>query len=136
MRPRPTRLPASYATPDLAVATFAGDPPRLLTRALDRAVSQPRWSRDGRSIYCLVEDERESYLARVSVRDGRVERVIHGERATSAYVLGKDGAIVALVSDPQHPAEVYAWRGGRLDRRTHVNDAVMQELLLGSVAGR
>jgi dipeptidyl aminopeptidase/acylaminoacyl peptidase len=123
----------AYATPDLAVATFAGDPPRLLTRDLDRAVSQPRWSRDGRSIYCLVEDEREQYLARVSVRDGRVERVIHGERATSAYALGRDGAIVALVSDPHRPSEIYAWRGGRLDQRSHVNDAVLRELMLGKV---
>jgi dipeptidyl aminopeptidase/acylaminoacyl peptidase len=122
-----------YATPDLAVADFAGDPPRILTRELDRAVSRPQWSRDGHSVYCLVEDEREQYLARVSVRDGRVERVIHGERATSSYALGKDGAIVALVSEPQQPAEVYAWRGGRLDRRSHVNDAVMRELLLGKV---
>jgi dipeptidyl aminopeptidase/acylaminoacyl peptidase len=122
-----------YATPDLAVADSLGNAPRLLTRALDRAVSRPQWSSDGRSVYCLVEDEREQYLARVGVRDGRVERVIHGERATSAYDLGSDDAIVALVSDPQSPAEVYAWRGGRLDRRSHVNDALMQELTLGNV---
>jgi len=122
-----------YATPDLAVADFAGDPARVLTRSLDRAVSRPQWSRDGRSVWCLIEDEREQYLARVSVRDGGVERVIHGERATSAYDMGRDGSIVALVSDPQHPAEVYAWRGGRLDQRSHVNDALMRELYLGAV---
>jgi dipeptidyl aminopeptidase/acylaminoacyl peptidase len=122
-----------YATPDLAIADFAGDPARVLTRELDRAVSRPQWSRDGRSVYCLVEDQREQYLARVSTHDGSVERVIHGERATSAYALGKDGGIVALVSDPSHPAEVHVWRGGRLDQRSHVNDALMRELYLGNV---
>lgn len=122
-----------YATPHLAVANFVGDPPRILTQALDRAVSQPQWSRDGRSILCLVEDERESYLARIGVRDGRVERVLHGPRAVSAYDVGPSGAVAAIVSDPQRPAEVWLQRGGRLEQRSHVNDAVVSELLLGNV---
>jgi len=121
-----------YATPLLAIAPAAGGDARLLTQALDRPVSAPHFANDGRSIYCLVEDEREHYLARVDARDGRLERVIHGARVATAYDLGRDGTIAALLSDPVLYGELFTLKGSQLTQRTHVNMAVLNALTLGA----
>jgi hypothetical protein len=110
-----------YATAHLAIAPAMGGEAKLLTQSLDRPVSAPHFANDGRSIYCLVEDEREHYLARVDARDGRLERVIHGARVANAYDLGRDGTIAALVSDPLQYGELFTLKGSRLTQRTYVN---------------
>ena len=120
-----------YATPHLAVASADGGAGRLLTQALDRPVSLPRFSGDSRSVYCLIEDQREHVLARVALGDGRVDRVVHGPRAVSAYDVGRDGTLYALVSEPRTYAEIAALRGSRLVPLTHVNDAAAATLALG-----
>jgi Tol biopolymer transport system component len=54
-----------YATNHLAVISAQGGEPRILTQSLDRNVSSPRFSPDGKSIYFLLEDSAERHLARI-----------------------------------------------------------------------
>lgn len=49
----------AYNLNKLAVVSAAGDPPRVLTAALDRAVQEPLvWSADGKQIWFVVQDDR------------------------------------------------------------------------------
>jgi Tol biopolymer transport system component len=63
-----------YSVHNLAVVSSAGGEARLVSKSLDRNVSDPQWSADGRSIYFLVEDDLNQVLSRINVASGKVER--------------------------------------------------------------
>ena len=54
---------SAYDQNRLVVIPSAGGSPRTLTDALDRPVSSPEWSADGRSIAVVVVDDRAEYVA-------------------------------------------------------------------------
>ena len=123
-----------YAPGHLAAVPAAGGPPASLTAALDRDVSRPRFSPDGKWIYFLLEDGGNSHLARIPAAGGPVERVVAGEREISAFDLGPKGEIVVLESQFDRPEEVSAaGPAGTLRRLTHVNDDFLKGIRLGRV---
>jgi len=124
---------ALYGTVHLAVSSAAGGESRLLTQQLDRMIFSPRFSKSDDSIYFLLEDSGELNLARISAAGGAVERLVSGPRVVSALDQGPSGEIAVLVSEPHFPAEVFLFNAGSLERRSHVNDAVLASLRLGSV---
>jgi tetratricopeptide (TPR) repeat protein len=116
------------------VTPVAGGPSVPLTAALDRDVSRPRFSPDGKWIYFLLEDGGNSHLARVAPAGGPVEHVVGGEREISAFDLGPRGEIAVLESQFDHPEEVHAvGAGGQLRRLSHVNDDLLKGIRLGHV---
>lgn len=122
-----------YATNHVAVVPAAGGDPRPLTRELDRNVTSPGFSQDGRSIYFILEDGGNEHLARVPTLGGTVERVVAGERSVQAYVLGPKGETVVLESTPHRPYEVSVSEGGSLRHLTTTNDEFLKGIRLGEV---
>ncbi|HEX7116026.1 MAG TPA: S9 family peptidase [Steroidobacter sp.] len=122
-----------YALHRLAVVPATGGEPRIVTANFDRNVLEPKWSADGRSIYVLLEDDRNQHLARVNAASGAITRVMDGRRETTAFDLGKGGRIVVLDSTVHSPEAVYALdsRGPRL--LTHHNDEWLASVKLGEV---
>jgi dipeptidyl aminopeptidase/acylaminoacyl peptidase len=117
-----------YAAPKLAVIPWgARGGPTPLTSALDRAVAEPEWSADGRTLYFRVEDDRTWYLASMAAGGGPIERVLDGRRVVSAYSRSRDGRMVVLVDAPDHPAEVFAVEGSVLRALSHQNDSLLAE---------
>ena len=55
-----------YDEPVLCVIPAAGGTPKLLSRSLDRPVFNPRWTKDGKTIVALVEDDRLQYVGAFS----------------------------------------------------------------------
>ncbi|HTQ80543.1 MAG TPA: S9 family peptidase, partial [Thermoanaerobaculia bacterium] len=120
----------------VAVGAVDSGAPRLLTRELDRNVREPRFTPDGKAILFLVEEGGNSHLARVPVAaGGKVERVVEGEREIESFDVDAKGNIVLLASEPDLPAEIFAVKpgGAALDRLSHVNDAFLSGIRLGSV---
>jgi dipeptidyl aminopeptidase/acylaminoacyl peptidase len=124
---------ALYTTHHLAVSPAVGGSSKLLTQALDRMVFRPHFSKLDNSIYFLLEDSGEQSLARVAASGGDVERVVSGPRVVSGFDQGPSGELAVLVSEPQFPAEVFLFDKGTLERRSHVNDALLAKLNLGAV---
>lgn len=122
-----------YDTNDLATVSLAGGPPRLLAPDLDRNVSNPRVSPDGRVVFVGLEDRGNEHLARVPTAGGAVERVVAGDRDVLAFDVGPRGELVVLESQPHYPPEVFAVRDGGLTRVTHVNDELLAGIRLASV---
>ena len=147
-----------YATTYLAVAPAEGGKARLLTGGLDRNVSRPRFSADGKSLYFLLEDSAEQHLA--SLPAGKLGDTIlkaepaaagigmdpattfgivspsfpiHGARAVEEFALADDGTVAALVSEPSLPPEVFVLQGGEPRRLTAVNDEILKQLRLAEV---
>ncbi len=122
-----------YDTNKLAAVAVEGGPSRLLAPSLDRNVSSPRPSPDGRYVLFGLEDAGNAHLARVPLAGGAIERLVAGERDIVAFDVGAKGELVVLESQPHYPPEVFAVRGGELARVTHVNDDVLRSLQLAPV---
>jgi dipeptidyl aminopeptidase/acylaminoacyl peptidase len=124
-----------YALPRLAV--IAADPrsgPTLLTQALDRQVTRPAWSPDGKSIYFRLEEDRAIHLARVAaVGGGPVTRVVEGRQAVEDFSIGKDDRIAVLVETPGRPPEIFAWSPTGLRALSHQNDSLLAQVRLAPV---
>jgi dipeptidyl aminopeptidase/acylaminoacyl peptidase len=115
------------------VASDGSAPPARVqgTEALDRGVSSPTFSTDGKSIRFLVADDRSVYPAKVNLADGRVERLMSPPIVLSSWDSAA-GHSVALSGGDAKYTEVYAVEGSGLRQITHHNDALFAELNLGA----
>jgi dipeptidyl aminopeptidase/acylaminoacyl peptidase len=120
-----------YSQEKLGVVAADGSAPaRILTADLDRSVSGPVFSPDGKSIEVTVEDDRNQYLASVDVASGQVHRDI-ADKGTAMALNQVAGHSALVWTTDEHPGEVYAFENGSLRCLTHQNDALMAELKLG-----
>lgn len=123
-----------YATFQLGIAPATGGEEKILTRALDRNVSSPRFSPDGKSIEFIADDDGTQNLLSVPAEGGRITRPIGGRLMVDAYSVSKSGAIAAQIGMTDRADEVYVLPpDGALQRVTTTNDALMSQIQLGSV---
>lgn len=119
----------------LSVVSKDGGEPAILSSALDRPVSTPRWTKDGQSIAVLVSDDRQRYVAQYQVKTKALSKVVSGNRSFNALEAHPNGTWVSLVSEPQLPAEVFAIENGSTRRLTKHQDEFLAPLILASVEG-
>lgn len=105
-----------YDPSQLAVISPSGGAPSLPTKELDRAVSNVRWSNDGRLLHFRFDDDRERYIGSVSAEGGEIER--HsvdggtlGHGVVTHFEVGENGTVV-LANAPHRPAEIYRLEDG------------------------
>jgi dipeptidyl aminopeptidase/acylaminoacyl peptidase len=124
----------SYGMEHLTIVPSDGSKPPArvqASEALDRGVSQPRWSDDSKAIYAVVTDDMSVYGARLPIDGGPAVAV-----TDKPIVLGtrhSAGSCAVVISgDDTHPSEVYGatTAGGKLKFHplTHHNDALLNEL--------
>ncbi len=101
------------------------------TEDLDRGVSSPRFTADGKSIDLLVADDMSVYPARVSLAGGKVEKLMAPPVVVSNWTSESGKSAVISGGDDRYP-EVYAIESGSLRRLTHHNDLLFSELQLGA----
>lgn len=112
----------------LGVVDVADGSTRVISAELDRNVFNPRWSRDGKQIYFLLEDNASVQLARVPSRGGKIERLTPAGQVVAHYDLSRDGQAL-LTSTPSMPYEVQA-----LDRRGRTRQLTRHNAWLDQVA--
>jgi dipeptidyl aminopeptidase/acylaminoacyl peptidase len=122
-----------YAQHRLMVVPASGGTPRTISKDLDRNVIGPAWSDDGRSIYAMIEEDRNQHLARFDVASGRVQRLLEGRRETTAFEVGPKNAVAVLDSTPGMPEEVYVLERGKLRALTHQNEQWLSQVQLGTL---
>jgi len=124
---------APYDVPKLAVIAPGGQA-MILTEDLDRGASGPMFSADGSSIYFQVADSGERHLAMVPAAAGRVTRIIDGPRSVNAVTVADDDTVVALISEPHEPGNLYLREdGGNLRKLTRNNDEMLAGIDLAEV---
>ncbi len=122
----------AYGLNRLAIVPIEGGSPRLLTESLDRPVQgNPAWAANGGQILFSVSDDRASYVGRVSINGGAVEKLTTGRRTCSSISRRDDSSMALLSGTANEATEVFALESGQLRRITHVNDALWAELQLG-----
>ncbi|MEO8019150.1 MAG: S9 family peptidase [Pseudomonadota bacterium] len=106
-----------YATPQLAVADLATGEVSRPAR-IDRWFYYPRFAPDG-SIVSLIEQDRDTWLARIDPANGKIEYLNSGQRFGSDFAVAANGRVALLDSDVATPAEIFAVDGQR--QLTHHN---------------
>ena len=115
------------------VPSDGGAPPVRVkaTEALDRGVSNPHFSADGKSITTLVTDDRSVYPIRVTLATGRADKLMTPPVVVSNPTMAGSCSAVLSGGDAK-PTEVYRVDGSTLTQITHQNDALFAELQLGA----
>jgi dipeptidyl aminopeptidase/acylaminoacyl peptidase len=124
---------SAYGLSKLAIVPSTGGQPKILTATVDRPVSGALvWTSDSRNLLFTVDDDRITYVGKVAVAGGAVEKVTTGRRVVGNISRRDDGTLVLLSGTANEAGEVYALENGNLRRLTHQNDALFAELQLGT----
>jgi dipeptidyl aminopeptidase/acylaminoacyl peptidase len=125
-----------YGQNILAVISKDGGTPNLLSKPADRPVNTPRWSADGKKIFVIEKDDRQSLLVSFDVVGGTLTRVLDGERSISSLEYDKPHDIwVLIASSPARPAEICVVERDSLKMLTKIHDAFLAPLQLATVEG-
>ncbi|HZF25329.1 MAG TPA: hypothetical protein VEZ88_03630, partial [Steroidobacteraceae bacterium] len=96
-----------YSPWQLSVADLATG--KVTTPArIDRCFYKPRWSKDGKYIYALIEQSRNTWLARVDPSNDEVRYLTSGNRFAFDFDMAPDGRLVLLDGDDVTPYELSA----------------------------
>jgi dipeptidyl aminopeptidase/acylaminoacyl peptidase len=117
----------------LCIVNAEGGEPKLLSKNLDRPVSNPRWNKQGNTIAALVTDDCRRYIAGFDPSSGKMTTLVEGDRAFSTLEQHPNGQWITSMSDPQTPPEFYALENGGLRRLTKIQDEFVTSFQLASV---
>jgi dipeptidyl aminopeptidase/acylaminoacyl peptidase len=120
----------------LYVMNANGSNTRALTGNFDRAVGNPLWSADGRSIYVIYDEHGSNHVARVGL-DGSIRDVASGltgsglDRPYSGgeFSVSRGGAVAVTAGDNLHPSDIAIATGGSLRHLTHLNGQLDAKVL-------
>jgi len=126
----------SYRDTKLYVMNLDGSGQRVLTANLDRAVEDPHWAGDGRSIYVRYDEHGSNRVARVGL-DGSIRDVATGLTASGLdrpysggdYSVSRGGAVAVTAGDNLHPSDVGVATGGAVRKLTHLNQQLEAKVL-------
>ena len=127
-----------YATHHLAVSPASGGPAKVLTLSLDRMVSSPHFSPDGKGIYVIVDNDGTQNVTEIMFGDGQQGARVPTEAVmVSAYSVGSGtsgnvagGSLAVEMATIDRPDEIYIATQGKLTQLTHVNDVLFSQLQL------
>jgi dipeptidyl aminopeptidase/acylaminoacyl peptidase len=102
----------------------------VLTLALDRMATQPKFAPDGQSIYFIADDDGTQNLCLIEVASKKITRPMSGRFMLYDYSLSQSGEITAQITTLDGPNEIYTVPGGKLTRITHANDELLARLKL------
>src|ERR1700722_7699661 len=127
----------AYIQDHLSVLTLADGKSRPLADRLDRALAQPALTAPDAAagdpaVNAILEDDGSELPVSVRLDTGRVERRVESKMSATSLCSGGGHTAVGASTD-RAPTEVFALEDRRLRQLTHHNDAVMEELGLGSV---
>ncbi len=125
----------AYSQEHLAIVPPDGSSAPTLVKAaldLDRGVSSPRWSADGKSIVVYAVDDRSLYPVRVPISGSAAEPLMAKPVVVNSPSMAGACSVAMSGGDDRHN-EIYALNGngGPLRQLTHANDDVMAEIELG-----
>jgi len=122
-----------YDQTALCIINANGGEPKPLSLSLDRPVTNPKWSRDGKTIAVLVSDDMQRYVASYDAAKGTMKTIARGNKSFSSIEAVPKGSWVALMSEPQLPTELYALEGSDVRRLTTLQNSFTDSIALATV---
>ncbi len=118
-----------YGHDGLMVISKDGGTPKFLSQSIDRPAINPRWSKDGKSIFILMEDDRQQIVGQFNIADGAMKKIADGERVFYNLELNEaTGTWLTSIQTPQMPPELFALENGNTRRLTHIQDSFLAPL--------
>jgi dipeptidyl aminopeptidase/acylaminoacyl peptidase len=120
----------------LSVMNLDGSGKRTLTANFDRAVVNPVWAADGRSIYVQYDEHGSNRVARVGL-DGSVHDVASPLTASGLdrpysggeYSVSRSGVVAFTSGDNLHPSDVAVAGSSGVRKLTHLNQQLAVKVL-------
>lgn len=106
-----------------------------MTEALDRSVDDILWSADSSSIFFTFEEKGRRVLARIFLKDRKIERLLGGHYVSNPN-LSPDGETIYLLKQAIHyPSEIYSLdiQSETLKKLTDINGALLQRIEMNPV---
>lgn len=125
----------TYDQPLLAAVSVSGGEPNLLTRALDRPITNPVLSLDGKGVLALVEDDRRRYATTIDIKTGQQKKLTSGDRSVTVVKPLDASRYVVLMSEPLRPSEIYILQNEQFKKLTTHNDAFVSAHRFATVEG-
>ena len=93
---------------DIMVLSPTGGTPRNLTRDFPDSASDPKWSRDGKSVYWNSEEGVRRHIFRVASNGGNIVHITEGAAMYADFDLSPDGnRIVCTIDTSMAPPDVW-----------------------------
>lgn len=121
----------AYIQDQLSIVAAADGSTKLLNAAFDRALADPALGDPG-AVDALVEDDGVELPVSMQLDSGRTQRLVDGKLSATSLCAAAGHVALVVSSDTAVP-EVYALDSSGLRRLTHHNDALMEQISLGSV---
>lgn len=100
-----------YAPEQLVIADVASGKARDLAH-IDRWVTRQSFSPDGKSILALVEQDRDTWIAKVDIATGAITYLTSGPRFAADFAVSPQGTIGLLEGDPSRPNSLNMLKDG------------------------
>lgn len=100
-----------YSPEQLMIAEVASGKARDLAH-IDRWVTQQTFSPDGKSIFALVEQDRDTWLAKIDTASGAITYLTSGPRFAADVAVSSQGAIALLEGDASRPYTLRSLKDG------------------------
>ena len=113
-----------YAGEKLAISASSGGQASILTETLDRNISAPKFSTDGKTILFLLEENGTSVLASIDTKGKNFKRIIAGNISISGYDIQAE-TIVPILGTENRPNNLYTFEKNKLKELTFVNDLLL-----------
>jgi dipeptidyl aminopeptidase/acylaminoacyl peptidase len=113
-----------YAGEKLAISSSSGGQASILTETLDRNISAPKFSTDGKAILFLLEENGTSVLASIDTKGKNFKRIIAGNISISGYDIQAE-TIVPILGTENRPYNLYTFEKDKLKELTSVNDVLL-----------
>jgi dipeptidyl aminopeptidase/acylaminoacyl peptidase len=117
----------------LCTVSVNGGEPFLVSKSLDRPVSNHKWTKDGKNIVAIVTTDCERKIVSFDPSTGMITNVAGDKNVFSSLELHPNGSWLTAMSNPQLPSEFYALESGGLRRITKIQDEFFKNLSLASV---
>jgi dipeptidyl aminopeptidase/acylaminoacyl peptidase len=101
-----------------------------LTDSLDRSVDEILWSPDSQSIFFTFEEEGRNVLARISLSESTIERLLE-DHTFGSVQLSPDGKFIYFLKQAMHqPSEIYTYdlKEKKLDPLTDMNSRLLADI--------
>jgi len=105
-----------------------------LTENLDRSVNEILWSHDSSSLYITFQEKGRVSLARISLKNKRMEKILEGHYISSPC-LSPDGRKMIFLKQAIHsPADVFSLdlKTKRMNQLTAINSELLSKLEMNS----